>query len=130
KGNGILANLLTKNDPGKDLFSKAEYGDMDLKMEYMMASGSNSGVYIQGRYEIQLLDSWGVVNPGPGDNGGIYERWDENKPEGQRGYEGYAPRQNASRAPGQWQQLLVSFRAPRFDANGNKTANARILRVE
>lgn len=94
-----------------------------------MAPGSNSGIYLQGRYEIQLLDSWGVVNPRSGDNGGIYERWDDSKPEGQKGYEGYAPRQNVSRAPGLWQQLAVSFKAPRFDENGNKVENARIIQM-
>src|SRR5690606_35316420 len=92
--------------------------------------GSNSGIYLQGRYEIQLLDSWGVVNPTAGDNGGIYERWDDSKPEGQKGFQGYAPRQNVSRAPGLWQKLNISFQAPKFDENGNKTENARILRIE
>src|SRR5690606_31495416 len=92
--------------------------------------GSNSGIYLQGRYEIQLLDSWGVVNPTAGDNGGIYERWDGSKPEGQKGFQGYAPRQNVSRAPGLWQQLMISFQAPKFDGDGNKIQNARILRIE
>jgi len=85
---------------------------------------------LQGNYELQLLDSWGVKNPKAGDNGGVYERWDESRSEGQKGYEGYAPRQNASRAPGLWQHLKVSFQAPKFDGSGKKTANARLLRVE
>src|SRR5690606_34980991 len=129
KGEGVLVNNPTKKNPGKDLYSKNEYGDIDLELEYMMAPGSNSGIYLQGRYEIQLLDSWGVANPRSGDNGGIYERWDESKPEGQRGFQGYAPRQNVSRAPGLWQQLSLSFRAPRFDANGTKVENARIIQM-
>lgn len=129
KGVGILVNNPTKKNVGKDLYSKTEYGDIDLELEYMMAPGSNSGVYLQGRYEIQLLDSWGVVSPRPGDNGGIYQRWDDSMPEGQKGYQGYAPRQNVSRAPGLWQQLVISFRAPRFDDNGNKIENARIIRM-
>lgn len=129
KGKGILINNPTKNKTGVDLYSQSEYGDMDLELEYMMAAGSNSGIYLQGRYEIQLMDSWGVTNPRSGDNGGVYQRWDESKPEGQKGYEGYAPRQNVSRAPGLWQQLAVSFRAPRFDENGNKTENARIIQM-
>ena len=129
KGEGILINNPSKKNAGKDLFSKEEFGDMDLELEYMMVPGSNSGIYIQGRYEIQLMDSWGVANPRSGDNGGIYERWDDSKPESQKGYQGYAPRQNVTRAPGLWQQLSVSFRAPRFDANGHKTENARILQM-
>jgi len=129
-GTGVLVNLPDKKHPGQDLFSQAEYGDIELELDYMMAPGANSGIYLQGRYEIQLLDSWSVTNPRPGDNGGIYERWDDHRPEGQQGYEGYAPRVNASRAPGLWQHMKIAFRAPRFDAAGHKTANARMLRIE
>ncbi|WP_223818241.1 family 16 glycoside hydrolase [Mucilaginibacter rubeus] len=127
-GNGILVNLPGKKG-AKDLFTKAVYGDADLELDYMMAKGSNSGIYLQGRYEIQLLDSWGTLNPKSGDNGGIYERWDDSKPEGQQGYDGHAPRQNASRAPGLWQHMKISFQAPRFDANGQKISNAKVLYV-
>ena len=117
-------------NPGKDLISHLQHGDLDLELDYMMAMGSNSGIYMQGRYEIQLLDSWGVTNPKAGDNGGIYERWNESKPEGQKGYEGHSPRQNASRAPGLWQHIKISFQAPQFNAAGKKIDNAKILRVE
>lgn len=86
----------------------------------MMAPGSNSGLYLQGQYEIQLLDSWAKTEVKAGDNGGIYERWDESKPDGQKGYQGYAPRQNASKAPGVWQTLKIQFKAPRFNATGEK----------
>lgn len=130
KGSGILVNLPGKKNHGQDLFTGFEHGDMDLELDYMMAAGSNSGIYLQGRYELQLLDSWGVTTPRPGDNGGIYERWDDSRGKGNEGYEGYAPRQNASKAPGLWQHLKVSFQAPRFDASGKKTENAKILRVE
>src|SRR3990170_6408673 len=87
-------------------------------------------IYLQGRYEVQLMDSWRMSNPKFDANGGIYERWDESKPEGQKGFEGHAPRQNVSRAPGLWQHLKISFRAPRFDANGKKIENAKFLLVE
>lgn len=129
-GTGVLVNLPDKKHPGQDLFSQAEYGDVELELDYMMAPGANSGIYLEGRYEVQLLDSWAVTAPRAGDNGGIYERWDDHRPQGQQGYEGYAPRVNASRAPGLWQHMKISFRAPRFDAAGRKTANARMLRVE
>ena len=62
--------------------------------------------------------------------GGIYERWDEARPEGERGYEGRPPRVNVSRAPGLWQHLRIVFRAPQFDASGEKVANARFVTVE
>ncbi|WP_020601002.1 family 16 glycoside hydrolase [Spirosoma panaciterrae] len=137
KGTGILANIPLahptadpKNPYKYDLFTTLQHGDIDLELDYMMASKSNSGVYLQGRYEIQLRDSWDVRTPNVHDNGGVYERWDEKRPEGQKGYEGHAARQNVSRAPGLWQHLKISFQAPRFNANGQKTENARVIRIE
>ena len=129
-GTGILANLPERINKPADLFSGFHHGDADLELDYMVAKGSNSGIYLQGRYEIQLLDSWGKTAPKAGDNGGIYERWDEARGKGAEGYDGHAPRQNASRAPGLWQHLKVSFQAPRFDSAGNKSENARMLRIE
>jgi hypothetical protein len=129
EGAGVLVNTAVDGGVSADLFSNQELGDMDLQLDYMMSKESNSGIYLQGRYEIQLRDSWGVLNPKASDNGGIYERWDESKPEGQKGFEGYAPRQNVSKAPGLWQHLKISFQAPRF-VNGTKTENAKLLRVE
>jgi len=129
KGAGILVNTVDEKNPGHDLYFSLQHGDLDLEMDYQVAKGANSGIYLQGRYEIQLLDSWGTVAPKSADNGGIYERWDDSKPEGQKGYEGHAPRQNASKAPGLWQHISISFQAPRFDANGVKTANAKILSI-
>lgn len=129
-GSGILVNFPDKKNKGEDLYTVAEYGDIDLEFEYLMAAGANSGIYLQGRYEIQLEDTWGSPSPKSNTNGGIYPRWDESKPEGQKGYAGYAPRQNASKAPGLWQKFKISFQAPRFDASGMKIANAVMLRVE
>ncbi|PZX54137.1 3-keto-disaccharide hydrolase [Algoriphagus chordae] len=130
EGTGILANIPTKKKHGADIISTDKYGDVDLSLEYMVAPGSNSGVYLQGNYEIQILDSWTAQTTKPGDNGGVYQRWDESKPEGQKGYQGYAPRQNASKAPGVWQKLDVSFQAAKFDAAGKKIENARFLSVK
>jgi hypothetical protein len=130
KGSGVLLNLPDKKQKGEDLYTIEDHSDIDLELEYLMASESNSGIYLQGRYEIQLLDTWGATAIRSGSNGGIYERWNESKPNGQKGYMGYAPRQNASRAPGLWQKLKISFQAPRFDSNGGKTANAVMLKVE
>ena len=128
-GSGILVNI-PEEDANDNLFTTWEHGDIELELDFMMPKGSNSGIYLQGRYEVQLLDSWGVTHPTFGDCGGIYERWDDNRPEGRQGYEGQPPRINASRAPGLWQQYKIIFHAPRFDDDGNKIANARFVRVE
>lgn len=128
-GLGTLVNQPTKKNKGEDLFTQYEHGDIDLELDYMMGKEGNSGIYLQGLYEFQLLDSWGNNNISPAENGGIYERWDEKRPEGQKGYQGYSPRQNVGRAPGLWQHLQLSFQAPRFDDKGNKIENAKILKA-
>ena len=137
KGTGVLVNIPIAHAPADaknpykyDLVTAMTHGDVDLELDYMMASQSNSGVYLQGRYEVQLRDSWDIRTPNVHDNGSVYERWDEKRPDGQKGYEGHAARQNASRAPGLWQHLKISFQAPRFNANGQKTENARVIRIE
>ena len=130
-GTGILVckHEMGKYGIEKDLITVMEHGDLDLDLDFMMAKGSNSGIYLQGRYEIQLFDSWGKKNPKYGDLGGIYERWDESKPEGSKGYQGIAPRLNVAKAPGLWQNIKISFQAPRFDAAGKKVSNAKILSI-
>ncbi len=126
-GTGILINGPVGK--AKDLISKTEFGDARVHVEFMVAQGSNSGVYIQGQYEIQIFDSWKLRKPPyPGiECGGIYERWDENRTP--KGYEGYSPLVNAALAPGKWQSFDIFFRAARFDANGKKIADARFEKI-
>lgn len=125
-GTGILLNL--NDDTKKDhLVTLFEHGDIELEFEVMLPKGSNSGVYLQGRYEVQLLDSWGVKNPSFSDIGGIYRNWE--KEEGKI-YMGKAPLTNPAKAPGLWQKFKIAFRAPRFNVAGEKIANARFISVE
>ena len=127
-GTGVLVNDPT--DKSRDnLFTKMEHGDIELELDFMMDKGSNAGVYLQGRYEVQLFDSWGVQHPTAADCGAIYERWDEKRPGENKGYEGHAPAVNVSKAPGLWQHYKIVFRAPRFNAQGQKTANAVFVQV-
>lgn len=128
EGKGIVINHPSKNNRTQ-LVTKQHFGDVEISLEFMMAKGSNSGVYLQGKYEVQLADSWMKVRPASGDCGGIYQRWDRSRPAGMKGYEGIPPLQNAGRAPGLWQHLVIKFRAPRFNAQGNKTENARFEEV-
>jgi hypothetical protein len=107
-----------------DLVSKEEFGDCDLHIEFMVPQGSNSGVYLMGRYEIQVFDSWGKEKVEHSDCGGIYQRWKDNT-----GYEGRPPKLNASKKPGEWQSFDITFRAPRFDADGKKIENAKFVKV-
>ena len=107
-----------------DILTTAEYADIRVEFDFNVPKGSNSGVYFMGRYEVQIFDSYGVTDPKHSDCGGIYERWAND-----RGFEGKAPRVNASKAPGEWQHFDITFRAPRFDASGRKVENARFKKV-
>jgi hypothetical protein len=127
-GTGVLVNQPTEAAEGH-LRTKWEHGDLKIAMDVLMPRGSNSGIYLQGRYEIQLLDSWGVQSPTFGDLGGIYEQWRPGRPEGERGIGGHPPRTNVAKAPGLWQHLHVDFRAPRFNQEGEKIENARFETV-
>jgi hypothetical protein len=127
-GTGVLVNR--NNAEIKDnLFSKEEFGDIDLQLDFMMPKGSNSGIYLMGRYEIQLFDSWKKESPLFSDCGGVYQRWDPSRGKGNEGYEGVPPLSNECKAPGLWQTLKISFEAPRFNPEGQKTKNARFLAV-
>jgi hypothetical protein len=108
-----------------NLVSDEKFGDVELYLEFMIAKGSNSGVYLHGLYEVQIFDSWDSTEPmTTSDCGAIYHRWIN-----EQGVGGSAPSRNASRRPGEWQSYYIWFRAPRFDANGRKTENARFIRV-
>ncbi len=91
-----------------DIVSRERFGDFFLHLEFRCphmpeATGQargNSGVFLQGRYEIQVLDSHGIDIPGMGDCGAIYNQ--------------FAPLVNASKPPLEWQTYDVIFRAPRL----------------
>lgn len=128
-GTGLLVSNPQPGGHNGDLVTTWEHGDIDVDLDYLIPPGSNSGLYLQGRYEVQIFDSWGVKQPKYSDNGGLYQRWDDARGKGNEGYDGHAPLANASRAPGLWQHLHVEFRAPRFDAAGKKIAKARFVKV-
>lgn len=127
-GKGVIVN--GPKGRTSNLLTTLEHADVEAHVEFCVPRGSNSGVYFMGRYEIQVFDSWRAEHPKYSDCGGIYQRWNAAEPDPKkRGYEGHAPRVNASRAPGEWQSFDVVFRAPRFDANSKKTKNAMFVKV-
>lgn len=126
-GTGVIIN----GNGGRswNIVTRQPHGDVEAHIEFMVPKGSNSGVYFMGRYEIQVFDSWGNQELKHGDCGGIYQRWDPSRGRGKEGFEGHPPRVNAAKPPGRWQTFDVVFRGPRFDKDGNKTANARFVSV-
>jgi hypothetical protein len=124
EGKGVRFN----GKAGKNLFTKQKFADIELHLEFNLPRGSNSGVKFHGHYEIQLYDSFGKKEVSGEDCGGIYPRA-EAKPKYHHIDKGIPPKVNASKPAGEWQSLDVVFVAPRFDAAGKKTKNARIARA-
>lgn len=132
-GAGVIAALKTlRYGDANNLVSKESFGDCELTLEFLIGKGSNSGVKLQERYEIQLYDSHGAKKPSAKDCGGVYPHWVIR--ENGRGIryidEGVPPLSNAAKPAGAWQELYIVFKAPRFDSEGRKTENARFVRVE
>lgn len=122
-GRGVLLNSASNHTV--NLISEAEHGDVEAHVEFAVPKSSNSGVYFQGRYEIQVFDSFGVKSPKYNDCGGVYGSCSGSAPE----FPGRGPNVNASKPPGEWQSFDVVFRAPRFDAKGKKIENAKFIKV-
>ena len=111
-----------------NLVTKSTWGDLEVHMEFMIPERSNSGVKLQGLYEVQIRDSH-TANPATAnDCGGVYPRA-EMKPRYHHIDKGIPPRLNAAKPAGQWQTLEIRFRAPRFESDGNKTENACFEKV-
>ena len=127
KAKAAKGNILVNGPKGrtKDLYTKGNYGDVNLHMEFFIPKGSNSGVKFHGVYEIQISDSHGKKDLTGSDCGGIYPRATFT-PAYKHLDEGIAPRVNAAKPAGEWQTLDVEFLSPRFDDKGKKIANARI----
>ena len=105
------------------IHSRYTFHDCYLHLEFKLsdmpeATGqkkSNSGVFLQNRYEIQVLDSHGWKVPGTGDCGALYNH--------------HAPLENACRKALEWQTYDIIFRAPRFAPGRHKIESARITLI-
>ncbi|MEO1496657.1 MAG: DUF1080 domain-containing protein [Planctomycetota bacterium] len=107
----------------RNLLSERTFGDAELRLEFLLAKGSNAGVKLHGLYEVQLYDSHGISEPDATHAGGIYPRA-VRKPRYHHIDAGTPPLTNGALPAGEWQTLAVRFRAPRFDATGAKTSPA------
>ena len=117
----IFKDGVAQVKPGTgSIITKEPYEDFRLHLEFKIpedAEGQhsgNSGVYIQQRYEVQILNSHGREAKA-GDCGGLYR------------YK--APNVNAARPPGEWQSYDIVFREPEWDDEGNKVEDVHITVV-
>jgi hypothetical protein len=119
------------NGPGRlrDLITKESFGDAEIHLEFLIAQKSNAGVKMHGHYEIQIRDSRGEKKLTGDSCGGVYPRA-VMKPKYHHVDEGIAPKLDAAQPAGEWQTLDIVFLAPRFDSDGKKTANAKLVKVE
>jgi hypothetical protein len=107
----VKDGVVTINGTGS-ISTKQEFGDCQLHVEWATPEKvegegqgrGNSGILLQGRYEVQVLDSYNNKTYYHGQAGSIYKQ--------------YAPLVNACRKPGEWQTYDIIFHAPRFDADG------------
>jgi hypothetical protein len=60
-----LINDLKKGEHGTDLYTQEKFGDCTVELELMIPKGSNSGIYLMGEYEVQVLDSYGKDKVAP-----------------------------------------------------------------
>lgn len=130
-GKGVIAarTRLSYGD-NNNVMSKRTFGDCEVQLEFLIGKGSNSGVKLQSRYEIQLFDSHDAEKPNARQCGGVYPHW-VFRQEGGLKYidEGFPPLVNAAKPAGEWQTLKIVFKAPRFDEDGKKVENARFISV-
>ncbi|TVR72147.1 MAG: DUF1080 domain-containing protein [Marinilabiliales bacterium] len=103
-----------------DIWSKQKFGDVQLHIEWRAPAEirgegqgrGNSGVFLMGRYEIQVLDSYENPTYPNGQAASVYKQ--------------HIPLVNACRQPGEWQTYDIIFMAPRFNEQGRVTHPARV----
>jgi hypothetical protein len=103
--------------------TKGKFGDVQLHVEWASPNPptgkgqdrGNSGIFLMGVYEVQVLDSFQADTYADGQAGALYGQ--------------YPPLANASRPPGEWQTYDIAFRRPRFDKAGKLLEPARITLI-
>ncbi|MHB8521832.1 MAG: 3-keto-disaccharide hydrolase [Limisphaerales bacterium] len=114
----VSDGVLTVKPGGGNIMTKEQFGDVQVHVEWATpaeAKGEgqnrgNSGVYLQGRYEIQVLDSYNSKTYFNGQAGAFYGH--------------NAPLVNACRKPGEWQTYDIIFHPPKAAADGKVEAGS------
>ena len=107
--NGILKNTVNKGEHGTDLVTDAKFWNFTVKYEYMVPDNSNSGFYLRGRHEIQILGDYAKGTNTITGNGSIYNF--------------KAPDKFVSKPGGEWQTVKATIIGNKITVtqNGVKT---------
>jgi hypothetical protein len=116
----VRDGVMTVKKGSGDIETRQSFQDVQLHLEWRMPTGitgegqhrGNSGVFLMGRYEIQILDSYNSRTYANGQAGAVYGQ--------------VAPLVNAMRPPGEWNSYDVMFTAPRFNDDGSLFSAARV----
>lgn len=108
----VEGGVLTNQGPGTDLITEQKFENFKLHAEFMYPKGSNSGIYLRGRYEVQVEDGYGK-EPESHLIGGLY------------GF--LTPSVNAAKPAGEWQTYDITLlgRTVTVELNGEKVIDAQ-----
>ena len=122
----VADNAFTVKPGTGEIQSKQKFGDCQLHIEWRIAANvtgdgqnrGNSGIFLMGRYEVQVLDNYNNINKTyvNGQAGSMYKQ--------------SPPLVNVCKAPGEWQTYDIIFTAPRFSEKGNVIEPARITVIQ
>jgi hypothetical protein len=112
--------IMTVNPGTGNIMTKQRFGDMQLHIEWRTPAEiegegqgrGNSGVFLMGLYEVQVLDSWQNRTYSNGQAGALYKQ--------------YSPMVNASKRPGEWQTYDIFFERPHFGDDGSVIKPAQV----
>lgn len=112
--------ILTVAPDAGDIRTKQNFGSVQLHLEWSAPDKiegegqgrGNSGVFLQNRYEVQILDSYQNRTYSNGQAGSVYKQ--------------HIPLVNATKAPDKWQTYDIIYHAPEFDGEGKKTKSATL----
>jgi hypothetical protein len=120
----VADNAMTVKPGTGSIFTKQKFGDCQLHIEWRTPAEvkgegqerGNSGVYLMGRYEVQVLDNYNNKTYVNGQAGSIYKQ--------------HIPLVNACKPPGEWQSYDIIFTAPRFGENNRVIEPARVTVIQ
>lgn len=118
----VKDGIMTVAPGAKDIKTKQEFGDVQLHIEWrtpvevdpskVSQARGNSGIFLQDRYEVQVLDNYNNKTYANGQAGSVYKQ--------------HIPLVNACKKPGEWQAYDIIFLAPRFNREGRVIDPARL----